>query len=68
MIENLNEPLHVPLISPSQNLSPRQLKQFGFALQFLLRSKKINNKNLFDNLFTVRTSQGKIIILLLYNL
>ena len=52
MIENLNEPLHVPLISPSQNLSPRQLKQFGFALQFLLRSKKINNKNLFDNLFT----------------
>ena len=66
MIENLNEPL--PLISPSQNLSPRQLRQFGFALQFLLRSKKINNKNLFDNIFTVRTSQGKIIILLPYNL
>ena len=66
MIENLNEPL--PLISPSQNLSPRQLRQFGFALQFLLRSKKINNKNLFDNIFTVRTCQGKIIILLPYNL
>ena len=66
MIENLNEPL--PLILPSQNLSPRQLRQFGFALQFLLRSKKINNKNLFDNIFTVRTSQGKIIILLPYNL
>ena len=30
----------IPLISPNQSLSPKALKQFGLALQFLLRKQQ----------------------------